>query len=413
MNPTKTFILTINGGSSSIKFSLYEAGDPLLSIVKGEIERIGLPGSIMRINCLNPAESISRSLMASDHKAAVNELLDWLETRSECNAINAVGHRVVHGGPKYNVGQRINQEVIQDLRQLSPFDPEHLPAELLLIEAFIQRFPNLPQVACFDTAFHHDLPRLAQLIPIPRRYEKQGVRRYGFHGLSYQFLMKELVRLAGAKAAQGRVILAHLGNGASLAAVKGGKSIDTSMGFTPTSGLPMSTRSGDLDPGLVWYLASTEKMNAKQFNEMINFQSGLIGISQISSDLRDLIDCEAEDNRAAEAVAYFCYQTKKWIGSFSAALGGIDTLVFSGGIGENSPTIRTRICDGLGFLGIELDVKLNLKNHDVISAAASQIGVYVIHTDEELMIAKTVYDVLQQGNENQTGLHKPMVITSI
>jgi acetate kinase len=413
MNPTKTFILTINGGSSSIKFSLYEAGDPLLSIVKGEIERIGLPGSIMRINCLNPAESISRSLMASDHKAAVNELLDWLETRSECNAINAVGHRVVHGGPKYNVAQRINQEVIQDLRQLSPFDPEHLPAELLLIEAFIQRFPNLPQVACFDTAFHHDLPRVAQLIPIPRRYENQGIRRYGFHGLSYQFLMKELVRLAGAKAAQGRVILAHLGNGASLAAVKGGKSIDTSMGFTPTSGLPMSTRSGDLDPGLVWYLASTEKMNAKQFNEMINFQSELIGISQISSDMRDLIDCEAEDNRAAEAVAYFCYQTKKWIGSFSAALGGIDTLVFSGGIGENSPTIRTRICDGLGFLGIELDVKLNLKNHDVISAAASQIGVYVIHTDEELMIAKTVYDVLQQGNENQTGLHKPMVITSI
>jgi len=412
-NPLKQIILAVNGGSSSIKFSLYEADKPLRRIFKGEIERIGLPGPILRVKGLNPAESITHSVMAPDYETAVSVMMDWLETNIKCNGISVVGHRVVHGGSKYFTAQPINKDVINDLRQFSPFDPEHLPAEIHLIEAFAHRFPDLPQVACFDTAFHHDLPRVAQLIPIPRRYENQGIRRYGFHGLSYQFLMKELVRLAGAKAAQGRVILAHLGNGASLAAVKGGKSIDTSMGFTPTSGLPMSTRSGDLDPGLVWYLASTEKMNAKQFNEMINFQSGLIGISQISSDMRDLIDCEAEDNRAAEAVAYFCYQTKKWIGSFSAALGGIDTLVFSGGIGENSPTIRTRICDGLGFLGIELDVKLNLKNHDVISAAASQIGVYVIHTDEELMIAKTVYDVLQQGNENQTGLHKPMVITSI
>lgn len=400
MNSTKLFILTINGGSSSIKFSLYEAGDPLRRIAKGEIERIGLPGSIMHINCLNPKESITRSLMAPDHKTAVSTLLDWLETRSECNAINIVGHRVVHGGPKYSTAQRINPEVIQVLRQLSPFDPEHLPAELLLIEAFIQRFPNLPQVACFDTAFHHDLPRVAQLIPIPRRYEKQGLRRYGFHGLSYQFLMEELIRLAGAKAAQGRIILAHLGNGASLAAVKGGKSIDTSMGFTPTSGLPMSTRSGDLDPGLVWYLASTEKMSAKQFNEMVNFQSGLIGISEISSDMRDLLHCEAEASRAAEAVAYFCYQTKKWIGAFTAALGGLDTLVFTGGIGENAPSVRTRICEGLEFLGIELDVKLNQENHEVISAAASQIRVYVLHTDEEQMIAKTVYDILQRGKDN-------------
>ena len=322
MNPTKTFILTINGGSSSIKFSLYEAGDPLLRVVKGEIERIGLPGSIMHINCLNPEESITRSVMAPNQKTAVSELLDWLETRIECKAIGVVGHRVVHGGPKYSTAQRITPDFIQDLRQLSPFDPDHLPAELLLIEAFIQRFPNLPQVACFDTAFHHDLPRVAQLIPIPRRYEKQGVRRYGFHGISYQFLMEELAKLTGAKASQGLVILAHLGSGASLAAVKGGKPIDTSMGFTPTSGLPMSTRSGDLDPGLVWYLASTEKMSAKQFNEMVNFQSGLIGISEISSDMRDLLDCEAEDSRAAEAVAYFCYQTKKWIGAFTAALGG-------------------------------------------------------------------------------------------
>jgi len=406
MNPTKTFILTINGGSSSIKFSLYEAGDPLLSIVKGEIERIGLPGSIMRINCLNPAESISRSLIASDHKAAVNELLDWLETRSECNAINAVGHRVVHGGPKYNVGQRINQEVIQDLRQLSPFDPEHLPAELLLIEAFIQRFPNLPQVACFDTAFHHDLPRLAQLIPIPRRYEKQGVRRYGFHGLSYQFLMEELVRLAGAKAAQGRVILAHLGNGASLAAVKGGKPVDTSMGFTPTSGVLMGTRSGDLDPGIFGYLAHTEKMTAKQYQQMVNHESGLLGISETSSDMRDLLAQAAKDSRASEAVELFCYDVKKRIGSYAAALGGVNTLVFAGGIGENAPTVRARICDGLGFLGIELDERQNLANKEgLISQANQPVAVHLMHTDEEQMIARSVSRLLAFGLNREKSHH--------
>jgi len=406
MNPTKTFILTINGGSSSIKFSLYEAGDPLLSIVKGEIERIGLPGSIMRINCLNPAESISRSLMASDHKAAVNELLDWLETRSECNAINAVGHRVVHGGPKYNVGQRINQEVIQDLRQLSPFDPEHLPAELLLIEAFIQRFPNLPQVACFDTAFHHDLPRVAQLIPIPRRYEKQGVRRYGFHGLSYQFLMEELVRLAGAKAAQGRVILAHLGNGASLAAVKGGKPVDTSMGFTPTSGVLMGTRSGDLDPGIFGYLAHTEKMTAKQYQQMVNHESGLLGISETSSDMRDLLAQAAKDSRASEAVELFCYDVKKRIGSYAAALGGVNTLVFAGGIGENAPTVRARICDGLGFLGIELDERQNLANKEgLISQANQPVAVHLMHTDEEQMIARSVSRLLAFGLNREKSHH--------
>ena len=406
MNPTKTFILTINGGSSSIKFSLYEAGDPLLSIVKGEIERIGLPGSIMRINCLNPAERISRSLMASDHKAAVNELLDWLETRSECNAINAVGHRVVHGGPKYNVGQRINQEVIQDLRQLSPFDPEHLPAELLLIEAFIQRFPNLPQVACFDTAFHHDLPRVAQLIPIPRRYEKQGVRRYGFHGLSYQFLMEELVRLAGAKAAQGRVILAHLGNGASLAAVKGGKPVDTSMGFTPTSGVLMGTRSGDLDPGIFGYLAHTEKMTAKQYQQMVNHESGLLGISETSSDMRDLLAQAAKDSRASEAVELFCYDVKKRIGSYAAALGGVNTLVFAGGIGENAPTVRARICDGLGFLGIELDERQNLANKEgLISQANQPVAVHLMHTDEEQMIARSVSRLLAFGLNREKSHH--------
>ncbi len=289
--------------------------------------------------------------------------------------------------------------MVEELHQLSPFDPEHLPEEILLIQAFHRRFPDLPQVACFDTAFHHDMPRVAQMLPISRRFEAQGVRRYGFHGLSYAFLMEELARLGDPAATAGRVVLAHLGNGASLAAVRDGKSVDTSMSFTPTAGVPMSTRSGDLDPGLVLYLARTEKMSAKQFNEMVTSHSGLLGISETSSDMRELLDRESQDVRAAEAVSLFCYQVKKWIGAFAAALGGVDTLVFAGGIGEKAPTVRARICDGLGFLGIELEEKQNAANEGVISSAASRVAVRVIHTDEEHMIAKTVCCVLGLGSK--------------
>ena len=274
-----------------------------------------------------------------------------------------------------------------------------MPEEILLVEAFHRRFPDLPQWACFDTAFHHDLPRVAKILPIPRRFETQGVRRYGFHGLSYEFLVGELGRLAGLEAAQGRVILAHLGNGASLAAVRDGKSIDTSMSFTPTAGVPMSTRSGDLDPGLVWYLARTDGFDAKRFNEMVNFQSGLLGISETSSDMHDLLKAEAKDVRAAEAIALFCYQVKKWIGSFTAALGGLDTLVFAGGIGENAPIVRARICKGLEFLGIELEEKQNSANEGVISSGKSRVAVRVIRTDEEWMIAKTVCRALRSGTK--------------
>jgi acetate kinase len=305
-----------------------------------------------------------------------------------------VGHRVVHGGPKYNEAQRISAAIIEELRRLSPFDPQHLPGAIALIEAFQRRAPDLPQVACFDTAFHNDLPRVARILPIPRRYEEQGLRRYGFHGLSYAFLMEELARLAGPETARGRVILVHLGNGASLAAVHEGRPMDTSMGFTPAAGVPMSTRSGDLDPGLGWYLARTENMSAEQFNEMVNSRSGLLGVSETSSDMRDLLQREKQDMRAAEAVALFCYQVKKWIGGFAAALGGLDTLVFAGGIGENAPTVRARICDGLEFLGIELDDNRNTANEGVISKDASRVAVRVIHTDEEVMIAKAVCRVL-------------------
>ncbi len=390
MKPTHTSILTLNGGSSSIKFALFDAGDPQRRILEGALERIGLPAATLRVKGPDPADTFSRPIEAPDHLVAVGMLMDWLEQRIGHDALAAVGHRVVHGGPKYSAPQVITAEMVEELNRFSPFDPEHLPEEILLIEAFQRRFPDLPQVACFDTAFHHDLPRVARLLPIPRRYEAQGVRRYGFHGLSYAFLMEELARLAGPEAARGRVILAHLGNGASLAAVRDGKSMDTSMGFTPAAGLVMSTRAGDLDPGLVWYLARSEKMSAKQFNKMVNSESGLLGVSETSSDMRELIDHEKQDVRAAEAVALFCYQAKKWIGSFAAALGGLDTLVFSGGIGENEAVIRARICDGLGFLGIEIDEKPNAANAGVISASGGRVAVRVIHTDEEGMIAKTV-----------------------
>lgn len=392
--PANPGILTINGGSSSIKFALFEADGPLRRILEGGIERIGLPEATLRVKGMNQADNFSQPVTAPDHAAAVGALMDWIEERLGHDTLTAVGHRVVHGGPKYSKPQRITAEMIAELRRLSPFDPQHMPEEIRLIEAFYRRFPELPQVACFDTVFHHDLPRVAQLLPIPRRYEAQGVRRYGFHGLSYAFLMGELARLAGTDAAQGRVILAHLGNGASLAAVREGKPVDTSMSFTPTAGVPMSTRSGDLDPGLFWYLARTENMSPKQFNEMVNSQSGLLGVSETSSDMRDLLDREAQDVRAAEAVELFCYQIKKWIGSFAAALGGLDTLVFAGGIGENAPIVRTRICDGLGFLGIELEEKRNLANEGVISAKTGRISVRVIQTDEEWMIAGMVCRVL-------------------
>ena len=399
MEPRKQHILTINGGSSSIKFALFESTESLKRILAGGIERIGLPDAMWHAKGVSQDDNFSRSVTAPDHSIAVGILMDWIDERSD--ALAAVGHRVVHGGPKYSEPQRITAPMVEELHNLNPFDPEHLPEEILLTEAFHHRFPNLPQVACFDTAFHHDLPQVARLLPIPRRYEAKGVRRYGFHGLSYAFLMGELARLGGDEAARGRVILAHLGNGASLAAVRNGKSVDTSMSFTPAAGVPMSTRSGDLDPGLLWYLARAEKMSAKQFNEMVNFHSGLLGMSETSSDMHDLLASEAQDVRATEAVALFCYQVKKCIGGYAAALGGLDTLVFAGGIGENAATVRARVCDGLGFLGIDLDQERNAKHEPWISSGTGRVKVRVIRTDEELMIAKSVMQVLHLGSNQE------------
>jgi acetate kinase len=392
-------ILMINGGSSSIKFALYQVDKSLKRKLHGKIDRIGLSGTNL-IFIANGKPQTTRKIAVADHKSAANSLIDWLEKQNGFESVRAVGHRVVHG-MKHTEPEIVTRKLLDELRRISPNDSDHLPGEIELIEMFRQRHPKLPQLACFDTAFHQTMPRVAKLLPIPRRFDAKGIQRYGFHGLSYAYLMEELVRFGDPSAKKGRVILAHLGNGASMAAVRDGKSIDTSMCFTPTAGLVMSTRSGDLDPGLAPYLARTEKMTTQQFYKMVNHDSGLLGISETSSDMRDLLNCEKRDVRAAEAVALFCYQAKKWIGSFAAALGGLDTLVFAGGIGENAPPVRERICERLGFLGIKLDKARNKKNAPVISKNTSRVKVRVIRTDEELMIARSVCRVLKLGAANK------------
>lgn len=386
-------VLTLNGGSSSIKFAVYEVGKSPKRGLYGKIDRIGLTGTSLTFTdpIINQQESCS--VGGSDHSTAVNFLVDWLEKQTIFGSITAIGHRVVHG-MEHTEPEQITGELISELNRISAYDPDHLPSEIELIEAFRTRHPNLTQIACFDTAFHQTMPRVAQLLPIPRRFDAKGIRRYGFHGISYTYLLEELARIAGDETAQGRVILAHLGSGASLAAVRDGKSMDTSMGFTPTAGLPMGTRPGDLDPGVIWYIMQSEQLTPNQFSNLINHESGLLGVSETSSDMRDLLDRQSVDFRAAEAVKLFCYQTRKWIGAFSAVLGGLETLVFSGGIGEKSPEIRSRVCYGLNYLGIDLDEHRNAANAPLISTESSRVTIRVIPTDEEKMIAQTVCRLL-------------------
>lgn len=388
-------ILTINGGSSSIKFALYKT-DGFKRMLYGSVDRIGLNDTTLSFNDLIGNRQDRRRISATDHRSAANSMIDWLETQDEFATVGGIGHRVVHG-MRHIEPETVTKELLDELHTICPYDPDHLPQEIEMIEILRKRYPKLLQVACFDTSFHASMPRTAKLLPLPRRYDAMGIQRYGFHGLSYAYLMEELARLAGNEVARGRIILAHLGNGASLAGVKNGKSIDTTMGFTPTSGLVMSTRTGDLDPGVVWFLIQAEKLNPEQFSNLINHQSGLLGVSETSSDMEDLLELQAKDNRAAEAVDLFCYQAKKWIGSFAAVLDGLDTLVFAGGIGENSPEIRSRICNGLQFLGIKLDEKKNAKNSNIISIVKSRVTVRVIPTNEELMIAKSVSNILDNS----------------
>lgn len=386
---TSELLLALNAGSSSLKFAIYGVSD-LACLERGKFERLGQGDARFTVE-----GGSAERVQVVDHADSVVWLFGWLEREFGRGRIAAIGHRIVHGGPKYRDHCTIDATVVEELKRIVDFAPEHLPAELALIDACQRRFAGLPQFACFDTAFHRTMPLVARQLPLPRRLAMAGIERYGFHGLSYSFVLQALGRVAP-DLARGRVILAHLGNGVSLTAVHEGQSVDTTMGFTPAAGVPMGTRTGDIDPGLVRYLAQTEGMDGSAFDHMVNHQSGLLGVSEISADVRDLLAVEAGDSRAAEALALFCYRIRQAIGSLAASLGGLDALVFTGGIGEHAGVIRERICADLGFLGIALDKTPNQSNAAIISTAAARVAVHVIPTDEEAVIAAAVATLLKQ-----------------
>ena len=385
--------LTINTGSSSLKAAVYEAGQEGTRILSGVCERIGLPNGRFRITDPQGRIVVDQECPFPDHRAALQRMQSWLQTNRSDLTIDAIGHRVVHGGPQYREPQRVTPQLIANLTELISLAPEHLPQAILVMQAMVQSYPDIPQVACFDTAFHRRMPRVAQMYPLPEFCREDGLFRYGFHGISYEYIMQQLGKLAP-NGGQGRVILAHLGNGASLAAVRDGVSIDTTMGFTPGGGLMMGTRAGDLDPGVLIHLMTKRQMTPEALNVLVNKKSGLMGVSGTSADMRDLLAREATDPNAADAVALFCYQAKKYLGAMAAVLGGLDTLVFTGGIGEHAAPVRLRICDGLGYLGVQVDAARNDASAPVISADNSSVAVRVIKTDEESIIAQSVYRIM-------------------
>ncbi|MGA8869931.1 MAG: acetate/propionate family kinase, partial [Candidatus Acidiferrales bacterium] len=323
----------------------------------------------------------------------LNAILKWLSANGYASRLAGIGHRLVHGGPRYTESQRITPEVIAELEKIAPLDPDHTPQAIQNIRFFADRLPQTPQIGCFDTAFHTCLPKVARMYALPRKLYEEGIRRYGFHGLSCEYILQQL-RETDAALASRRLIIAHLGNGASMTAVSNGQSVDTSMGFTPLEGLVMGTRSGDVDPAAIVYLQERDRMTPRDIDALLNKQSGLLGLSGTSSDMRDLLEKEARDAHAAEAVALFCYRAKKYVGAYAAALGGLDALIFAGGIGENAPQVRERICAGLEFLGVETDPSLNRSNAPVISKDRSRARIKVIKTDEDSMIARHVLAVI-------------------
>jgi acetate kinase len=366
-------------------------------ILSAEVERIGTPEGRVR---LTDADGVTLSDQRSDfadHGAALDAVLAWLrQHRPELAALDAVGHRVVHGGIHYQEPQRVTPEFIAILQGMVPIAPDHLLQSIRAMQVAVKAYPNLPQVACSDSAFHRHMPRIAQLYPLPRHFADEGLIRFGFHGLSYEYIMQEL-RTMAPKEAEGRVLIAHLGNGASMAAVRGGISIDTTMGFTPAGGLMMGTRTGDLDPGVMLYLLAEREMTPTALNELVNRQAGLLGVSETSADMRDLLEKEATDGQTAEAVGLFCYQAKKHLGALAAVLGGLDTLVFTGGIGEHAASVRLRICEGLEFLGIRIDPLRNESHAPVISPEGGSATVRVMRTDEDLMIARHTRELMEKS----------------
>jgi acetate kinase len=381
-------ILTLNTGSATLKSAIYESEvqeDLLLSMT---VDQLGAAAARLKITDARGTALFDSPIESASPVAALQAVFAWLGEHGYLAQLSAAGHRLVHGGPRFKKPQLVTPEFLAQIRKIVPLDPDHLPAAIQGIEFIAAKFPALPQVACFDTAFHATLPQVARMYALPRRLYDRGIVRYGFHGLSYEYVMRELSTL-DASLANGRVVVAHLGSGASVAAIENGKSIDTSMGLTPLEGLVMATRSGDVDPGAVLYLLEDKehKLSSKELDAILNKQSGLLGVSDISRDMRVLLDSMRTDPRAADAVNLFCYRAKKYIGAYAAALGGLDILVFAGGIGENAPAVRAQICDGLDFLGIRLDAARNQANADLISSPEASVKVRVIKTNEDLMIA--------------------------
>jgi acetate kinase len=390
-------VLTMNRGSSTLKSALYEARNPEELLLSITVDESGFSGRHLRIQEPSGTTLLNSLVDAEQPSAALETMFAWLDEHGFLSQIGAAGHRLVHGGSQYTQPQRITPQFLSEVEHLVPLDPDHMPAAIRGIKFIAEKFPELPQVACFDTAFHRSLPKVARMYALPRALYDEGIVRYGFHGLSYEYIMRELQALEGERA-NGRVIIAHLGSGASIVAIKEGKSVDTSMGFTPLEGLVMSTRPGDVDPGALLYLLEQKKIPAKELNTILNKKSGLLGVSAKSGDMRVLLDEMQKDPLAEEAVELFCYRVKKYIGAYAAVLGGLDLLVFAGGIGEHAPAVRERICDGLDFLGIRLDGPGNEGNEALISAAQSRVKLRVIKTNEDLMIVRHVRSVLGWAN---------------
>ncbi len=405
-NEPVSLILTVNSGSSSIKFGLYSMGSVEKVVLSGSVVGVGLDSGMFRVRGGDGKILTEKRLRLLEHSEALKEIIEWLQSSPDAHHFDTVGHRLVHGGSRFNRPHLITPDLMEALDELMPFAPDHLPHEINAIKVFKRHFPDVKQVACFDTGFHRHMPRVAQIYALPGDLSREGVLRYGFHGLSYEYILTEFSKEAGVEASKGRLIIAHLGNGASMVAVKAGKSTDTTMGFSPAGGLVMSTRSGDLDPGVILYLLKEKGLGFSAVNRMVNKEGGLLGVSGMSPAIKDLLDAEGKDTHAAEAVELFCYQAKKFLGALTAVLGGLDTLIFTGGIGENAPSIRWRICENMKFLGIRLDSARNDVNEPIISDDRSPTTVRVMRTNEELMIARHTHKVLRGEADDPNGLRE-------
>ena len=387
-------LLTINAGSSSLKAAVFRFEAPDAAALTLSVDAIGQPEERLRVTGPEGAPIRVLPQRSPDYPAALRGVLAWIRREQPEVRIVAVGHRVVHGGTVYRDPQLVTPRVIDALRGLATIDPDHMPQAISGIEAIGQARPDVPQVVCFDTAFHATMPRLARLYALPRDLAEAGVVRYGFHGLSYESVMAHLNGLDPA-AAKGRVIIAHLGSGASVAAVRDGVSVDTTMGFSPTGGLVMSTRSGDLDPSVVLYLLDRGR-SVPDVRTLLNREAGMLGVSGTTGDMKILLDRAAADPGAAEAVALFCYHARKFIGALAAVLGGVDTLVFTGEIGEHAAPVRERICRGLEFLGVRIDQRRNAEHAPVVSPDGGGAIVRVIAANEELMIARHTRRIVER-----------------